>query len=56
MRYRWLALILLGGLCFSPLAVVIAPPHALAAQFTASPCPFRVPAGLAHHLWLPQRP
>ena len=46
MRYRWLALILLGGLCFSATAVVIAPSPALAAQFTASPCPFRVPAQL----------
>ena len=46
MRYRWLALILLGSLWFSATAAVIAPPPGLAAQFTASPCPFRVPAGL----------
>jgi pimeloyl-ACP methyl ester carboxylesterase len=46
MRYRWLALILLGGLWFSATAAVIAPPPALAAQFTAGPCRFHVPAGL----------
>ena len=48
MRYRWLALILLllAGLWVSAMAAAIAPPPALAAQFTASHCPFRVPAGL----------
>src|SRR3954463_15798727 len=46
MRYRWLALILLGGLWFSATATVIAPPPALPAHFTARSCPFRVPTRL----------
>jgi pimeloyl-ACP methyl ester carboxylesterase len=46
MRYRLLALILLSGLWFSGTAAVSVPPLGLAAQFTASSCPFHVPAQL----------
>src|SRR5690349_11218519 len=54
---RWLNLILLCGLCFSVAAVVVAPSPALAAQFTTSACPLRVPGQLAltcRHLRVPE--
>jgi len=46
MRYRWLALILLAGVWFSATAAANVPPLGQTAQFTASDCQFRVPAGL----------
>jgi len=47
MRYRWLARMLLSSLWFSAATAAIAPPLALAAQFSVGPCSFRVPAGLS---------
>src|SRR6266545_1558612 len=46
MLRRWLALFLLTGLLFCVTPAAAAPPPALAADFTVSRCPFRVPARL----------